>query len=76
MKSAWKELDVSRPTCPLWRAASLAKARNRQELAALPPAQAQACVSHGLPSGGAKRVKAASGSGTQGFGLAGILAGK
>ena len=65
------------PTSPLWRAAAAVKARNRMELAALPPLEAQARVSHHLPLDGTS-ANVREGGGREGqrglLGLAGLLA--
>ena len=66
--------DPLQPTCPRWRADAAAKARQRSELAALPPAEAQARVTNGLPPGGARVVAGGEDRNRGLLGLAGILA--
>ena len=69
-------IDPFKPTCPLWQAVAAEKSRDRQELAALPPAEAQSRVSHRLPVGAVQaRVTEIDGDGRRDpLGLAGILA--
>ena len=62
------------PMCPQWQAAERAKARDRRELASLPPAEAQARVSHCLPLGSAKIVTDGASIIRRGRGLLGLAA--